>query len=128
MGMDHSDLETALNRLKQHLGTQLKSKAREDSFDMDDAPEAKVLSPFTKFQTELKWLDEQVVQVWLDSENHAKSSHSSHWWLAGIAIGTGTVAIVLSIIHLTLKAIKETSPNWVVAAGVTAVLEGVAVG
>src|SRR5947209_1296050 len=120
MVMDQSGIETALSELRQHLGAQLKSKAREDSFDMDDSLEAGVLSPFTKFQPALKWLDEHVVQVWLDSETRAQSSHSYHRWLAGLSIGTGTVAIVLSVVHLTLKAIKETSPNWIVAAGVTA--------
>ena len=103
------NIHVALELLEAHLARQLdKNRLRQDSFDMEDAPEAQALTPFPELKAGLDWLEENVTLLWRDADKNARQSQTQHKSLAGIAIVGGFVAIILAIIQLAIKATATT--------------------
>lgn len=101
-----------IDQLKDHLASQVVVKARETDFDMDDAPEVTVLSPFDELQGALFWLESKLTQPWRICDREALRCQSRHRRLARVAIGTGTAAIILAILQLSTKLTLLIEPAW----------------
>ncbi|MGH9966993.1 MAG: DUF4231 domain-containing protein [Pyrinomonadaceae bacterium] len=120
-----------VKELENHLAAQLKFSERRGSFDMDDGPEAKALAPFPELKAALDWLDSKLGEKWRLADQEALNCQSYHRRLARIAIATGTAAIVLAIVQLS---IKLTAPSLTVvglileASAIAAAVIAVAVG
>jgi hypothetical protein len=104
-----TNIHVALELLEAHLARELdKNTLRQDSFDMDDAPEAQALTPFPELKAGLDWLEENVTVPWRDADKEALHSQTLHKWLALVAIIGGFGAIILAIIQLAIKATATT--------------------
>lgn len=104
-----TNIHVALELLEAHLARELdKNTLRQDSFDMDDAPEAQALTPFPELKAGLDWLEENVTVLWRNADKEALHSQTLHKWLALVAIIGGFGAIILAIIQLAIKATATT--------------------
>jgi hypothetical protein len=100
-----TNVQVALELLEAHLARELdKNTLRQNSFDMDDAPEAQALTLFPELKAGLDWLEENVTVLWRDADKEALHSQTQHKWLALIAIIGGFGAIILAIIQLAINA------------------------
>lgn len=117
----HTGTDDRLNQLENHLADQMILEERSDEFDMCDGPEAKLLTPFAELHAALQWLEARVTEPWRAADQKAKRSRSQHRLLARTAIVTGTAAIVLAVVQLSIKL------TWRQWTGVTLVLEAIAV-
>ncbi len=117
----HTETEDSLKQLEKHLAAQMILGERSGTFDMCDEPEAGVLAAFQELHAALEWLEEKVTRPWRLADQKALRSQSHHRLLARAAIVTGTAAIVLAVVQLS---IKQTSPKWI---GAALVLEAIAV-
>ena len=115
------DTADSLVQLENHLGAQVTRVDRIDTFDMCDEPESQVLAPFAELHDALQWLDEKVTGPWRAANQNAKRNQSHHRLLARVAIVTGTAAIVLAVVQLSIKL------TWPQLMRVALVLEAVAV-
>jgi hypothetical protein len=110
-----------VRELENHLAAQLKLLERRGSFDMDDGPEAEALAPFPELKAPLDWLEGKLGEKWRKADQEALVCQKRHRRLARIAIATGTAAIVLAILQLS---IKLTAPSLT---GVGLILEAIAI-
>lgn len=106
--MEPSDSTNALQQLEAHLDEHSQLPSRAKDFDMDDEPESSVLEPFPELQTALVWLNAKVTPQWREADTEALRSQTKHKLLARIALGSGTVAIVLSVIQLAMRVTSST--------------------
>lgn len=123
--------EDSLERLERHLAAQMILGERSGTFDMCDEPEAQVLAPFAELRAALQWLEEKVTEPWRAADQKALRTQSQHRLLAQTAIITGTAAIVLAVVQLSIKLTwrQWTSIALVLeAAAVVAAVVAVAVG
>jgi len=95
--------ESLSEQLADHLASQLVLKEREADFDMEDALEAHVLSPFKELHAALLWLKSNLTEAWRNANREALHSQSRHRLLARIAIAAGTAAIVMAIVQPPVK-------------------------
>jgi len=116
-----SDAQDRLGQLEKHLVSQMILDDRNPTFDMYDGPETEVLEPFPELYAALQWLDEKVTTPWREADQKALRSQSQHRFLAQTAIVTGTAAIVLAVVQLSIKL------TWHQLTGVALVLEAAAV-
>jgi len=93
----------SIRELERHLAAQVSLVGRRGTFDMDDGPEAEVLAPFSELRTALNWLDSSLGGEWRRADQEALNCQRYHRRLARIAIATGTAAIVLAIVQLSIK-------------------------
>lgn len=114
-------LERRLNQLQEHLAAQVTLEERSATFDMCDEPEKQLLEPFTDLSEALEWLDEKVTQPWRVADQEAMRSQSQHRILSQTAIVTGTAAIVLAVVQLSIKL------TWSQLTGIALILEAIAV-
>lgn len=117
----HPDPDDRLNELEKHLAAQMILKERGGTFDMCDEPDAKLLASFEGLHAALRWLEVRVTEPWRAADQKALRSQSQHRRLARTAIVTGTAAIVLAIVQLSIKL------TWRQWTSVTLVLEAIAV-
>ena len=117
----HTETEDSLKHLEEHLAAQMLLGERSGTFDMCDGPEARLLTPFERLRAALQWLEANVAEPWREADLKALHSQSRHRLLAQTAIVTGTAAIVLAVVQLS---IKLTWRQWTSAA---LVLEAIAV-
>jgi hypothetical protein len=101
--MSVTAIKDPLVELQDQLVSQLELPERRGDFDMHDEPEAEVLSPFPELQTALSWLEDNLGHRWRSADQEALRSQKQHRLLARIAIATGTSAIVLAILQLSVK-------------------------
>ena len=111
----------SLIQLEEHLAAQVTLADRIDTFDMCDEPEGQVLAPFGELHDALQWLDVKVTEPWRAADQNAKRNQSHHRVLARVAIVTGTAAIVLAVVQLSIKL------TWPQLMRVALVLEAAAV-
>lgn len=97
------DAKDPLIELETHLAAQLEVPQRRGDFDMNDGPEMAVLAPFPELQSELIWLKSMLTTRWSEVDQEALRCQSRHQRLARIAIATGTSAIILAVIQLSIK-------------------------
>jgi len=90
-------------RLKEHLESPGVLSGRESDFDMNDDQELILMSAFPEVEAGLRWLEESVTQLWRSADQEALKSQKWHRRLAGVAIGSGTAAIMLAVIQLSLR-------------------------
>jgi hypothetical protein len=110
-----------LAQLEKHLVAQVILSDRSPTFDMQDGPEKQVLEPFPELYSALQFLDQKVTTPWREADQKALRSQSQHRFLAQTAIVTGTAAIVLAVVQLSIKL------TWHQLTGIALVLEAAAV-
>lgn len=110
-----------LKELTEHLASQVKLPERRGDFDMDDEPEAEALAHFAELKAALDWLENNLAERWRVADREALNCQKQHRRLARIAIATGTSAIALAVVQLS---IKLTLPGLTVVA---LVLEAIAI-
>jgi hypothetical protein len=115
------EVQQRLDQLEKHLVAHMVVEERSPTYDMCDHPEKSVLEPVPALHSALQWLDEKVTMPWRTADQKALRSQSQHRLLAQTAILTGTAAIVLAIIQLS---IKLTWHRWT---GIAVILEAAAV-
>lgn len=99
-----------LRDLAEHLSSQVKLPDRRADFDMNDEPEAGVLTPFPGLKSALDWLEANLGERWRTADREALDCQKYHRRVARAAIAAGTGAIVCAITQL---AIKLTFVNWI---------------
>ena len=120
-----------LKELEKFLAAQVKLVERRGNFDMNDEPEEGALAPFPELYSALLFLKETLWDRWRRADREALNCQRWHRRLARIAIATGTAAILLAILQLS---IKLTAPGLTVvglmleAIAIAAAVVAVAVG
>lgn len=117
----HTGTEDPLKRLEEHLVAQMVLEERSGTFDMFDGPEAQFLIPFEGLRAALQWLEANVNGPWREADLRALRSQSQHRLLAQTAIVTGTAAIALAVVQLSIKL------TWLQWTSAALVLEAIAV-
>jgi hypothetical protein len=92
-----------LKDLEEHLAAQAKLPERLGTFDMDDEPESEFLAPFPQLYEALVWLKNNLGERWRKADQEALNCQRQHRRLARVAIATGTLAIVLAVVQLSIK-------------------------
>ena len=119
------DIEGSLEMMEQHLASRLRNTYRQDTFDMDDVPEAQVLASFPGLKAALQWTEENVTVPWRAADAAALHSQSEHRLLARVAISAGVAAIVLAIVHLAVNITARRLIDLALALEVLAVVAAV---
>ncbi|MFH1681584.1 MAG: hypothetical protein ABIH26_13205 [Candidatus Eisenbacteria bacterium] len=114
----HLDAETARLEEERVLG---RRHEREGDLDMNDEPEAAVLTPFPNLKDALDFLATGVKSEWEAADSAALHHQKWHRRVARTSILFGTAAVVFAVIQLALK------HCWATGVPHAAVLEGVAV-
>lgn len=81
----------------------LQSSSARANFDMDDAPDLALLSPFPPLHAAVAWLNGHVTPIWSAADAAAMRHQTRHQWLARVAVATGAGAIILAVVQLALK-------------------------
>ena len=103
------------------LEAKLASGADREDFDMRDAAELPLLTPFPVLHGALEFLAASVAPLWFKADCEAKRHQKRHTWLARTAVATGTGAIVLAVVQLGLK------QSWASLTHTAGLLEGIIV-
>src|SRR5438094_7529516 len=110
-----------LKELENFLAAEVILVERRRDFDMNDEPEEAVLAPFPELHSALSFLKDTLWDRWRQADQEALNCQRRHRRLARIAIATGTAAILLAILQLS---IKLTAPSLTV---VGLILEAIAI-
>jgi hypothetical protein len=102
MPEDVSSLDP-LSSLKAHLESPSLLVGREADFDMNDVEELKRMSAFPEIEAALHWLGDNVSRPWQIADREALRTQKWHRFLAGVAIGSGTAAIILAVLQLSIR-------------------------
>jgi hypothetical protein len=116
--LNHATASADLAEWTRHLESQRPSivgrGARSKDFDMDDRPEIAVpaLKRFPVLRRALEFLSEHLTPVWRVKDAEAVRLLARHQWIARLAIGAGTLAIVAAIFQLVLGRVTPEPTSW----------------
>jgi hypothetical protein len=112
---------------EEHLALEVRNKARERDFDMNDRPEVGLPDCPLQLQIALRWLSDNVEKEWILADAQALQSQEHHRRLARIAIFSGTSAIVLAIMQLATSLTFPSVTHIVLRLEATAVITALCV-